>query len=153
MADTVSRAQRSKMMASIHGKNTKPEIRLRRYLHGLGFRYRLHQSNLPGKPDLVLPKYHVAILVHGCFWHQHDGCKYATTPENNSLFWSRKFSDNKARDIHVIERLQMLGWRVFVIWECCMKGQDAEARLDWLPMEIKGGVKNLVEWPMPKYAD
>ncbi len=153
MADTVSPAQRSMMMASISGKNTKPEIRLRQYLYGLGFRYRLHRSDLLGKPDLVLTKYHVAIFVHGCFWHQHDGCKYATTPKNNRLFWSRKFSDNKARDSHVIERLQHLGWRVFVIWECGLKGKDAETRLDWLPKEIKEGVTNFVEWPMLKQTD
>jgi len=105
-------------MSRIRGKDTVPELALRRALHGMGFRYRLHASSLPGKPDLVMRKYKAAIFVHGCFWHRHAGCKIAAIPKSNVEFWQRKFSDNVARDSRNISLLKEMGWRVFVVWEC-----------------------------------
>ncbi|WP_411506130.1 very short patch repair endonuclease [Brucella anthropi] len=110
--------ERSKRMSAIRSKNTKPEVTLRKALHKLGFRYRLGGAGLPGRPDLVLPKYKVAVFVHGCFWHRHAGCKVASTPKSNSEFWSAKFQRNVARDAKVSSELKALGWNVFVIWEC-----------------------------------
>jgi DNA mismatch endonuclease (patch repair protein) len=105
-------------MARIRGKNTSPEIALRKALHALGLRFRLHCPSLPGKPDLVFPKYKAIVFVHGCFWHRHTGCKIATTPKSNTDFWLDKFDKNVARDTRVTQLLRDLGWRVFVVWEC-----------------------------------
>ncbi len=118
MVDVVDPATRSRMMAGIQGKNTKPELLVRKYLHSLGLRFRLHAKELPGKPDLVFPKYKAAVFVHGCFWHRHAGCKYATTPNSREQFWTNKLSENVARDSYQIAALKGLGWRVFVVWEC-----------------------------------
>jgi DNA mismatch endonuclease (patch repair protein) len=106
------------MMAGIRGKNTKPELMLRSYLHKHGFRYRLHARDLPGSPDLLLPKYRTVIFVHGCFWHQHSGCKFAATPKANAEFWRAKLIANVERDAKVLDSLRSLGWNVIVIWEC-----------------------------------
>lgn len=124
MADIVDRSTRSRMMSGIRAKNTKPERAVRSYLHSKGFRFRLHQTRLPGKPDIVLPKYRVAIQVHGCFWHRHDGCRYAYKPSSNRAFWERKFLENVRRDARTTKALRALGWKVVVIWEC----QASEAR-------------------------
>lgn len=105
-------------MSGIRGTNTRPEIAVRRYLHVRGFRYRLHAKNLPGKPDIVLPKYRTVILVHGCYWHRHEGCRYATTPSTRRDFWLKKFQENVERDRRIRRKLKSLGWRVLVIWEC-----------------------------------
>ncbi len=105
-------------MSNIRGKNTKPELIVRRYLHSQGFRYRLHVKKLPGKPDIVLPKYKAVVFVHGCFWHQHHGCKYAYMPKTNTKMWRTKFESNVARDRLAIESLHNLGWRSIIIWEC-----------------------------------
>ncbi|PRX29975.1 T/G mismatch-specific endonuclease [Meinhardsimonia xiamenensis] len=121
MADIVDKATRSRMMAGIKGKDTKPELALRRALHARGFRYRLHPSNVPGKPDLVLPKYRAAIFVHGCFWHRHEECRYATTPASRPEFWQAKFEANIARDLAVRETLLDSGWRVATVWECALR--------------------------------
>ena len=118
MADTVTPEVRSRMMRTIHGTDTQPEMRVRRYLHAVGLRFRLHDRSLPGRPDLVLPGRKVAIFVHGCFWHQHPGCPYATTPATRPDFWQAKFAANKTRDALVVDRLKALGWQVFTIWEC-----------------------------------
>lgn len=118
MVDFLTPIERSKRMSAIRSKNTKPEVTLRKALHQLGFRYRLGGAGLPGRPDLVLPKYKVAVFVHGCFWHRHAGCKVASTPKSNSEFWSAKFQRNVARDAKVSSELKALGWNVFVIWEC-----------------------------------
>lgn len=118
MVDVVDRATRSRMMAGIKGRNTKPEMLVRRYLHRLGFRFRLHDGSLPGKPDLVLPRYRAIVEVHGCFWHQHPNCRYAYTPASNQAFWRRKLLSNVARDRKNVRRLRNLGWRVFRVWEC-----------------------------------
>ena len=127
--------QRSRMMSSIRGKNTRPEVTLRSLLFAKGFRYRLHARNLPGSPDLVFPKYKAVIFVHGCFWHQHEGCRYATTPKANVEFWARKFEGNVARDARHVEELRRRGWRVAVVWECALKHtaeHAAHAVGEWL---------------------
>lgn len=117
MVDIVDPATRSRMMASIRANNTKPELVVRSYLHRSGLRFRL-QAALPGKPDLVLPKYRVALFVHGCFWHRHKNCRFTTTPTSNVAFWQKKFESNERRDSQVRRELQQLGWRVLVIWSC-----------------------------------
>lgn len=108
-------------MSKVHGKNTSPEIRVRRALHALGYRFRLHRKDLPGKPDIVLSKYRLCIFVHGCFWHQHPGCKRATIPVNNHEFWIQKFADNARRDANAVKELNALGWNVLKVWECQTK--------------------------------
>jgi DNA mismatch endonuclease (patch repair protein) len=136
MTDVVDPATRSRMMSGIRGKNTKPELLVRKYLHGCGLRFRLHEKKLPGKPDLVFPKYKVVVFVHGCFWHQHSGCKYASSPKSNNDFWAKKLSENVVRDLRHIEALTELGWRVIVIWECELR--EGQIRLDSLYSEITG---------------
>ena len=118
MVDTLTPAQRSERMARIRSGNTKPEVALRKELHRLGFRFRLHGRKLPGKPDIVLPKYKTVIFVHGCFWHRHEGCNVATTPKSNTDFWVDKFNRNASRDKRIAEELEQAGWRVLVAWEC-----------------------------------
>ncbi|MFZ2387098.1 MAG: very short patch repair endonuclease [Polaromonas sp.] len=133
MADVVDAATRSRMMAGIRGKDTKPELIVRKFLHQQGFRYRLHPRHLPGVPDLLLPKYHTVIFVHGCFWHQHPGCRYATMPKNNAEFWQAKLASNVERDLKVISKLKVDGWRVVVIWEC----EINEQRLTQLVVQLR----------------
>lgn len=133
--DVVDAATRSRMMSSIRSANTKPEMIVRRYLHARGFRYRLHVRALPGSPDLVLPKYKVAVFVHGCFWHRHEGCRYATTPASNADRWKLKFDSNTARDARNASMLTAAGWRIIVVWECELK-RDPEERLGRLVCEI-----------------
>lgn len=118
MPDVVDKATRSRMMSGIRGKDTQPELAVRRFLHRRGFRYRLHDRRLPGRPDMVLPRYRVVVFVHGCFWHQHPGCRFATTPDTNASFWQHKLSGNQMRDARKSEELQALGWRVITVWEC-----------------------------------
>lgn len=134
MADVVDAATRSRMMAGIRGKDTKPELIVRKFLHRQGFRYRLHPRHLPGVPDLLLPKYHTVIFVHGCFWHQHAGCKYATKPKNNGDFWHKKLGENVVRDAKVIAALKADGWRAIVIWEC----EINDDRLAHLASQLRG---------------
>jgi DNA mismatch endonuclease (patch repair protein) len=133
--DVVDSATRSRMMSGIRSKDTKPEMTVRRFLHARGFRYRLHARDLPGSPDLVLPKYRVAILVHGCFWHRHSACRFATTPASNAERWRLKFQTNIDRDIRKLTSLQAAGWRVIVVWECELK-RDPVSRLEQLALEI-----------------
>lgn len=128
MTDIVSPEVRSRMMSGIRAKNTRPELVLRRALHALGFRYRLHVRNLPGKPDLVFPKYRAIIQVHGCFWHRH-GCSKTTNPASNSEFWQMKFARNVDRDREVEVRLRELGWRVAIVWECEI---SSEQKHSWI---------------------
>jgi len=118
VADFLTKVQRSALMSKIRGRDTQPEVRLRKGLHRLGLRYRLHLRSLPGSPDLVLPKYKVVVFVHGCFWHHHLGCSVASNPKSNQEFWEQKFERNIARDKRVSEALEKLGWRVLVVWEC-----------------------------------
>ena len=121
MADVVTPEVRSRMMSGIRGKDTKPEMLLRRSLHALGLRYRLHVADLPGKPDLVFPRFNAVVFVNGCFWHRHAGCRYATTPATRREFWESKFAANVSRDQANRNRLLDSGWRVLVIWECALK--------------------------------
>lgn len=118
MVDTLTPAARSERMSRIRGADTKPELLLRKSLHAMGMRYRLHDTRLPGKPDLVFPRYKAVVLVHGCFWHRHHGCKVASNPKSNVEFWQRKFATNVARDAKNAQALADLGWTVIVVWEC-----------------------------------
>lgn len=120
MADVHSVEQRSRNMAAIRGKNTKPEIQIRQGLFSRGYRYRLHCSDLPGKPDLVLPKYRAAIQVQGCFWHKHN-CRYFRWPATRPEFWRKKIEGNVARDQRALYQLKVDGWRALIIWECALK--------------------------------
>lgn len=122
MADIVDKATRSRMMSGIKGKNTKPEVMIRKGLFSKGFRYRLHRKDLPGKPDLVLPRFNAVIFVNGCFWHAH-GCHLFKWPSTNKVFWKKKISGNKKADLGNIRLLKKLGWRVFTVWECGIKGK------------------------------
>jgi DNA mismatch endonuclease, patch repair protein len=116
--DIVDRARRSAMMAKIRGKDTKPELRVRQVAHALGFRFRLHRRALPGSPDLVFPRMKKVILVHGCYWHRHEGCRYAYSPKSNIAFWQKKFRQNHERDLRALSNLAEQGWDPLVIWEC-----------------------------------
>ena len=110
--------QRSRNMSAIKSKNTKPEIKVRKVLHSMGYRFRLHSKDLPGSPDIVLPKYKTVIFVHGCFWHRHENCKYASTPKIRQEFWHKKFKTNIERDLEIQDKIKNLDWRSVVIWEC-----------------------------------
>lgn len=122
MADVVSPAVRSRMMSSIRNRDTKPELLIRRGLHARGFRYRVSDRSLPGRPDMVFPKYHAVIFVHGCFWHRHD-CHLFKWPQSRSEFWKEKITGNSKRDESNIALLCKAGWRVGVVWECSLKGK------------------------------
>lgn len=129
MADIVSPSKRSKMMAGIKGKNTKPELIIRSLLHREGFRYRLHVKNLPGKPDLVFPKYRAVIFVHGCFWHGHN-CHLFKWPKSRPKFWRDKIEGNQKRDSASHAQLMENGWRICTIWECTLKGSHRKSHED-----------------------
>lgn len=133
MADVVAKKTRSRMMSGIRGKDTKPELIVRSYLHREGLRFRLH-AKLPGKPDLVLPKYRVVVFVHGCFWHRHEDCRFATIPASNTEFWQAKFDGNMRHDADVRKQLHKLGWRILIIWSC----QLQEQILRKLEIDIRG---------------
>lgn len=138
MADKLNTQQRHHCMSRIRGKDTKPEILVRKGLHARGFRFRLQDRKLPGRPDIVLPKYGVAIMVNGCFWHGHKGCLYATKPKSNIEFWETKIARNKHRDEVTSAHLEALGWTVIVVWECELRGKEkAEARIQTLAEEIR----------------
>lgn len=136
MVDVVDRETRSRMMANIRGRDTKPEMMVRRMLHAAGYRFRLHHRLMPGRPDIVLPKHRVAIFVHGCFWHRHEGCRLCTTPATRPAFWRDKFSANVERDARNIASLVASGWRVATIWECALKDKGsaewATALVEWI---------------------
>ncbi len=116
--DIWDKKKRSEVMSKIRSKDTKPEIALRKALFARGFRYRVNDRKLPGKPDIVLPKYKTVIFLHGCFWHRHDGCKYAYTPKTNTEFWVDKITSNAERDKINLQKLTALGWSVITVWEC-----------------------------------
>ncbi len=136
MADVHSVATRSYNMSRIKGKNTKPEMLVRKYLFAHGFRYRLHSKNLPGKPDIVLPKYKTVIFVHGCFWHGHKDCKYFVVPKTRTDWWLNKINGNKANEVKKVEALQQAGWKVLTVWECQLKPGKLEKTLGELMMKI-----------------
>jgi DNA mismatch endonuclease, patch repair protein len=127
--DIVDGPTRSRMMAAIGGKNTLPELAVRRAFHALGLRFRLHRKELPGSPDLVLRKFRAVVFVHGCFWHRHPGCRFATVPQTNAEFWKSKFAANVERDRRQRRNLRQAGWRVFTVWECQSKSTAALAKV------------------------
>lgn len=137
MVDVVTAEQRSRMMAGIRGKNTKPEIIVRTGLFKRGFRYRLNDKRLPGKPDLVFPKYGAVIFINGCFWHKHN-CHLFKWPKTNSEFWKKKLTANAERDRKNVALLRESGWRVSTVWECALKGKSAE--------EVSKEIENLSIW-------
>jgi len=128
LTDVFDPEQRSLVMARVKGANTRPELQVRSMLHRLGYRFRLHRKDLPGKPDIVFPSRRTAIFVHGCFWHQHPGCKNAVRPASNAAYWNEKLDRNAARDLQNLQDLRDLGWRVVVVWECELKDMEGLAR-------------------------
>ena len=125
--------QRSRNMSAIKSKNTKPEIKVRKVLHSMGYRFRLHSKDLPGSPDIVLPKFKTVIFVHGCFWHRHENCKYASTPKTRQEFWNKKFKENINRDNLNQANLSLKGWKIIIIWECQLKGDIKKLIRELLP--------------------
>ena len=134
--DNRSKEQRSKNMSHILSKNTKPEEMVRKYLFSKGFRYRKNVSSLPGKPDIVLPKYRAVVFVNGCFWHGHQGCRWFVKPKTNTEFWDAKFRYNIERDQRNYKKLEDLGWRVLIIWECEIRHGDTETAINSLVKQI-----------------
>lgn len=128
MVDVVDSATRSRMMSGIKNKNTQPELALRKQLHALGLRYRLHSKDLPGHPDLVLPKWKTAIFVHGCFWHWH-GCSLSKMPQSRHDFWKTKLNSNRERDAEKLSQLLKAGWRCAIVWECAIRGKKGRDNL------------------------
>ena len=137
MADVHSKETRSYNMSRIRSTDTKPEMLVRRYLHSQGFRYKLHDKLLPGKPDIVLPKYKTVIFIHGCFWHGHEGCKYYKVPKTRTEWWLNKINRNKANDVKAILTLQANGWRILNIWECDIKPAVRDATLESISQSLK----------------
>lgn len=136
MADVLTREQRKNNMSRICGKNTKPEEMVRKYLFSRGLRYRKNDKKLPGKPDIVLPKYRTIVFVHGCFWHMHEGCRYFVLPSTNTEFWKNKLEGNRERDRKVQNELKDAGWRVLIVWECELKMDRRDETLTNLYNEI-----------------
>lgn len=136
MVDVVDSAIRSRMMSGIRGRNTKPEILIRSLLHRRGFRFRLHVRELPGRPDIVLPRYHAVVFVHGCFWHGHD-CPLFRWPKTRPDFWREKIGRNRVNDTRVREALQASGWRIGIVWECALRGTGKN---------IEGVAQSLTAW-------
>lgn len=138
MVDIVDPSTRSRMMAGIKGCNTKPELLIRHLLHKKGFRYRIHVKDLPGKPDIVLPKYRSVIFIHGCFWHGHQGCHLFKLPATRTEFWQEKILRNQANDHRAVELLLASNWRVCIVWECSIRGARKDPErvvntiIDWL---------------------
>ncbi|WP_422072034.1 very short patch repair endonuclease [Tranquillimonas rosea] len=138
MADTVSPEVRSRMMSANRRKDTGPELLVRRHLHAQGLRFRLDVRKLPGSPDLVLARHRVAIFVHGCYWHRHEGCRFATTPKSNQAFWAAKFARNVERDERAIAALLHMGWRVGIVWECALRKDRRDPSLSTLVAWLHG---------------
>ncbi|OQY94112.1 MAG: very short patch repair endonuclease [Sphingobacteriales bacterium UTBCD1] len=132
MADVHDKKTRSYNMSRIRGKDTKPEMLVRRLLHAHGFRYSLHNKKLPGKPDIVLSKYKTVIFVHGCFWHGHKNCKYYVVPKTRTRWWQKKINSNKINDQQAVKALRKDGWKIITIWECRLKPAKADATLNSL---------------------
>lgn len=131
MVDVFTKSKRSEVMSCIKGRNTKPELAVRSLLHRMGYRFRLHKADLPGKPDIVLSRYKTVIFVHGCFWHRHKNCRFAYTPKSRTEFWLKKLESNVIRDIQVKSDLELLGWQVITVWECELRElEQLLARLD-----------------------
>lgn len=138
MADVHTPEIRSYNMSKIRGKDTKPEEILRKGLFAKGFRYRKNDKRLPGKPDLVFPKFKTVIFVNGCFWHKHNGCRYFKWPTNNADFWKNKIESNVERDRKNLAELETMGWRVLVVWECQLKPREREDTISWVADKLTG---------------
>ena len=136
MADTITTEHRHYVMSQIHSSSTKPELRLRYALWRLGFRYLVNDKRLPGRPDIVLPKYNTVIFVHGCFWHGHKGCANYRIPKSNTEFWTAKVERNQARDQEVWRKLEAKGWSVIIVWECELKKSELEGTVSRVEQEI-----------------
>lgn len=132
MADVHDVKTRSYNMSRIRSSNTKPELLVRKFLHANGFRYRLHVKTLPGKPDIVLPKYKTVIFIHGCFWHGHENCKYYKVPQTRTEWWLNKINTNKANDEKAVRALKKEGWKIISVWECELKKHELEESLNKL---------------------
>lgn len=130
--DILTLEQRSEAMSRIRGRNTKPEMLVRRSAHALGYRFRLHRKDLPGSPDLVFPSRKIALFVHGCFWHRHEDCRIAYMPKSNETFWQDKFARNVERDRKAMCALEALGWTPMVVWECQTRKGDLAAHIEYL---------------------
>jgi DNA mismatch endonuclease (patch repair protein) len=141
--DHVSRRKRSAIMGAVRGKDTAPEILVRKAVHRLGLRFRLQGRKLPGRPDLVLPKWNTVVFVNGCFWHRHSGCKRTTIPKSNAEFWTRKFAENTRRDAANYKRLKALGWRVLILWQCQVRSADEATAAVARAFKIKRGKASL----------
>ena len=147
MADIVDPAKRSQMMAGIGAKNTKPEVMVRQSLHRIGYRFRLHRKDLPGKPDIVLPKWKTVVFVHGCFWHGHQDCPIFRLPKSRTEFWKAKIEGNQKRDVRRRCQYQGSGWKLLEVWECALKGPGKLSELEFveqlrLAIETQDGVPN-----------
>jgi DNA mismatch endonuclease, patch repair protein len=127
--DIVDRVTRSRMMSGIRNRNTRPEVMVRKFLHKEGLRFRIHVSDLPGRPDIVLPKYRAALFVHGCFWHRHKNCKFCYMPKSRRAFWENKFRLNVERDRRNVQQIRKAGWRAFIVWGCEAANQERLERL------------------------
>lgn len=138
MTDIVDSKRRSELMANIRGRDTAPELAVRRIAHRMGLRFRLHRNDLPGRPDLVFPKHRLAVFVHGCFWHRHEGCRHASTPKSRIAFWTEKFAANIVRDARQEAALKALGWRVLVIWQCESRDEAAVERRLFASIDLGG---------------
>lgn len=136
MADVHDKETRSRNMSAIRSKNTKPEMLVRRFLHAQGFRYRLHDKKLPGRPDIVLPKYKTVIFIHGCFWHGHENCKYYVVPKTRTEWWLAKINTNKLNDTKAIQALKKTKWKVLHLWECDLKKDKVDKLFAKLPGKI-----------------
>lgn len=139
MADIVDAATRSRMMSGIRAKDTKPEMVVRKLLHASGFRFRLHRKDLPGKPDIVLPKYQTAVFVNGCYWHGHERCHLYRPPKSRAEFWTTKIAGNRERDNRNTKALQKDGWNVIIVWECAV---SKKKRLD--DAELRGALAHAI---------
>lgn len=138
MADKISKETRSRNMSHIKSKNTQPEMLVRKYLFSRGLRYRVNDKRLPGKPDLVFPKYKTVIFVNGCFWHQHD-CKFGSTPKSNTDYWLPKLERNVSRDKKSYTELEKLGWKIIIVWECELKKEKREVTLETVYHRLTAG--------------
>lgn len=136
MPERISQETRSRMMAGIRGRDTKPELLIRRHLHGQGLRFRLFARDLPGRPDIVLPRWKAVVFAHGCFWHRHENCSFFRLPKTRPEFWVAKIQRNVERDMAAIEQLRDAGWRVAVIWECALR-KDPSRTLDRLASFVR----------------
>lgn len=136
MADVFSKEKRSWIMSRVKSKDTQPELLVRKFLHRQGFRFRLYRKDLPGKPDIILPKYRTAIFVHGCFWHGHKGCSKANLPKTKTEWWKNKIDTNASNDIKNRKRLKKSGWRIIIIWQCDLKAKKIVGTLNKLTRSI-----------------